>query len=47
MPSVNPDMLLEDIDERLRFLRGFESVSNDKVRGIVSRISSILKKLRY
>ncbi|TVY37821.1 hypothetical protein LOCC1_G008416, partial [Lachnellula occidentalis] len=29
-PTVNSDMLLEDMDERLRFLRSFASVHEDK-----------------
>jgi hypothetical protein len=44
---VNPDILLEDMDERLRFLRGFASVPEDEVRDAVGRILSFLKRLRH
>lgn len=46
IPSVNPDLLLEDLDERLCFLRSFESVPEDEVRGTVGKMLSFLKRLR-
>lgn len=46
-PTVNPDMLLEDIDGKLRFLKSFASVPKDEVRGTVGRILSFLKRLQH
>ncbi|PVH75955.1 hypothetical protein DL98DRAFT_642514 [Cadophora sp. DSE1049] len=44
--EVNPDILLEDMDERVRFLRSFVSVPKDEVCGPVGRILSIFKRLQ-
>lgn len=47
IPAGNPDMLLEDIDEKSRFLRRFESDPEDKVRNAKGRILLFLKRLRH
>jgi hypothetical protein len=47
IPVVNLDMLLEDMDERLRFLRSFASVPEDEVRSTVGRILLFLKRFRH
>lgn len=47
IPAGNPDMLLEDMDKKMRFLKSFESVPEDEVRGMKGRILSFLKSLRY
>jgi hypothetical protein len=46
IPAVNPEILLEDMNERLRFLRSFVSVPEDKVRDAVGR-RSFFKRLRH
>lgn len=47
IPAVNPDILLEDMDERVRFMKGFESVPKDKARGTVGRVLSVWKRFRH
>jgi hypothetical protein len=44
--AVNPDVLLEDADERVRFLRGFESVPEDEARSIAGSLMLIWKKFQ-
>lgn len=46
IPAVDPDMPLEDMDERLRFWKSFASVPEDEVRGKVNKILLLLKRLR-
>jgi hypothetical protein len=47
IPAVNPDVLLDDMDERVRFLRGFESVPEDEARGTVGRVLLIWKIFQH
>lgn len=46
IPEANPDMLLEDMDEKVRFLKNFVTVPTDEVCGPVGRIMSLLKRFK-
>jgi hypothetical protein len=46
VPSIPPYLLSEDRDERLRFLRSFESEREDVASGAWRRVWSFVKKLR-
>jgi hypothetical protein len=43
--AENSDLLLEELDERLCFLRSFESVPEDRMRGVGGKLLSFLKRL--
>ena len=43
-PSNPTDLLLEELDKRLYFLRSFESVPKGRVRDVRGKVLSFLKR---